>query len=507
MSEFSDLLKKYVKRQHISNKKLADEMGINRTLLQKYLTGSRFPSSKTQVEQIAGRLMLSPDEHEQLMTCYTIEEMGKALYSQRKQIVDMISHFSYLIGTAPASRRIFNTTITPPTGSVFLQGKEAIIVSVQEVVGLEASAAEDPCTIQIIMQPEQEDMMMALKMACLSSDISVHQLICMNQEPAANKDTNSSEQRRGSKKKSAVSIGTQHNYNLQILSQIIPLLLSLDRYKASFYYGQPDTNMGSMSLWPYLIMTPHYCLLFDSKISQAIFTNDEQVHKACEARFHLIASRCFSASEEYNGFNEQMTYYFSKMPCSASLQIDPCLAFGITRDMLAELMLMNANGVEDVWVFLSQTLEEQIKTAVASGKCAHVNFFTREGMHLFLQAGRLDEYPSNIYRPVSVSNRKKLLQTFVEMIRSGILKSYLLKEDMLVDRHLIIQQLKGNEICLVCKMGAQRKTLVFKEQSLKDAFVDFFEYLPQSKFVYSLEETLAYIQECMDSLPGESDTL
>ena len=66
MSDYGECLKKYIKENGISVRRLSIETEINRTLLQKYLSGDRLPKSIREVEHISECLMLSPEKQEKL---------------------------------------------------------------------------------------------------------------------------------------------------------------------------------------------------------------------------------------------------------------------------------------------------------------------------------------------------------------------------------------------------------------------------------------------------------
>lgn len=63
MSTFSDLLKQHINDKGISVRKLSMELEIDRTLLQKYMSGSRTPKNHLEVRKIAKGISLIPQRN------------------------------------------------------------------------------------------------------------------------------------------------------------------------------------------------------------------------------------------------------------------------------------------------------------------------------------------------------------------------------------------------------------------------------------------------------------
>lgn len=90
MSQFSELLREYIKKKDITIKALAEKCGIDRTYLHKILKGERKVPSVDFVENISLQLMLSTEDKSRLMELYNISEMGEDVYNRRKQVSKII---------------------------------------------------------------------------------------------------------------------------------------------------------------------------------------------------------------------------------------------------------------------------------------------------------------------------------------------------------------------------------------------------------------------------------
>ena len=93
LSLFSEKLSKYVTQKNIKVYQLSRLSGIERTWLQKMLTGSRKPSNKTQILLLAQALSLTNGETEELLDLYSILEMGEEKWNRRRNVMRLIQSF------------------------------------------------------------------------------------------------------------------------------------------------------------------------------------------------------------------------------------------------------------------------------------------------------------------------------------------------------------------------------------------------------------------------------
>ena len=77
MSLFSEMLARFVDSKSIKIYQLANLCGIERSWLQKMLTGKRKPADQEQVMNLSQALALTYTETQQLMNAYRILEMGE----------------------------------------------------------------------------------------------------------------------------------------------------------------------------------------------------------------------------------------------------------------------------------------------------------------------------------------------------------------------------------------------------------------------------------------------
>ena len=129
--EFSVLLDYLIKNSSYSIKKLAEETNINRTVLQKYISGDRFPSSYANIEKIADKLTLSKQQREHLYNVYKIEKVGYHKYECLKSIKQIIENISY---PKDVSDYDFNIDYTFDSVSNFATNKDELVMIVRYLI-------------------------------------------------------------------------------------------------------------------------------------------------------------------------------------------------------------------------------------------------------------------------------------------------------------------------------------------------------------------------------------
>ena len=95
MSLFSEMLARFVDSKSIKIYQLANLCGIERSWLQKMLTGKRKPADQEQVMNLSQALALTYTETQQLMNAYRILEMGEENWLRRNSVLKLLKSFRH----------------------------------------------------------------------------------------------------------------------------------------------------------------------------------------------------------------------------------------------------------------------------------------------------------------------------------------------------------------------------------------------------------------------------
>lgn len=83
MSEFSDLLSRYISEKNIKVYSLLKYCNLDRSTMYQIINGKRNPSSKEVFDKIAEFLHLTPSEHQRFEEAYLISKIGAETYYSR----------------------------------------------------------------------------------------------------------------------------------------------------------------------------------------------------------------------------------------------------------------------------------------------------------------------------------------------------------------------------------------------------------------------------------------
>ena len=90
MIVFSELLKSFINEKNISVKKLAANVQMDRTLIQKYMSGSRGPKNYREVQKLADGMMLLPEQQGELLDAYYRNLYGDKTYEGYRKIAETL---------------------------------------------------------------------------------------------------------------------------------------------------------------------------------------------------------------------------------------------------------------------------------------------------------------------------------------------------------------------------------------------------------------------------------
>ena len=93
MSTFSECCRQLLSESESSVYEISKESGLDRTSIQRMITGKRMPSIQF-VEKFCDHLRITPIERAELLELYRIEKIGKELYQNRMYIKNMIENLT-----------------------------------------------------------------------------------------------------------------------------------------------------------------------------------------------------------------------------------------------------------------------------------------------------------------------------------------------------------------------------------------------------------------------------
>ena len=254
MKNFSCVLSEFVKDRKVNISALSSETGIERTLLHKFISGTRTPSDIKIVLKLSEGLMLSCDEKENLCSSYRFTSLGEEGYENCR-----------------TAQRIFSTLSNFSRPDIFKEciSAEKLIPSViydrlSVSLTIHRMISESSCKrILIISPPLYSNISGELTAACMSRpEISIIQILSFS--PC---DT---------------------GRNLRTLEKILPLLLFCDDYTPLINYSRTSETD---SILPNIIITEKYAFCFSRECDRGILHTRSDILKFYRNSFDRTAEK------------------------------------------------------------------------------------------------------------------------------------------------------------------------------------------------------------------------
>ena len=259
MIVFSELLKSFINEKNISVKKLAANIQMDRTLIQKYMSGSRVPKNYREVQKLAGGMMLLPEQQGELLDAYYRNLYGDKTYEGYRKIMETLEGMKDFRMKEPASPGIFPYIVTaePREESEYVRhGKMEVEQAFICVLRKECErAGEEPLLIRMMMQPDQNEMLKLLLHAVGGRNVTLEHIICLDCDG-------------------------NNNENIMLIFSVLALAAECGAYHVYYYYDDIRSHINEMTLLPNMVLAGESVFLCNRDRSECMI-----LHKSAAAEF------------------------------------------------------------------------------------------------------------------------------------------------------------------------------------------------------------------------------
>lgn len=472
MSTYGEYLKKYIKEKGISVRKLSIETNINRTLLQKYLSGDRLPKNIEEVEHISECLMLSPEKQEKLKEGYNRSCYGIKRYESFLMIRDILNGLvDFQLNTSikeDRNRKIVNQKekklflsdyrkCEVCLGAMEVENMLRIIINEQIFSGQKSKLC-------ILSQPEVGKLLSIVLSVCVGQSIEIEQIVCLDED------------------------FSDGNSNMHIVYSMLPMLFSNIDYQSFYYYDKKDAHINSMSLLPVLIVTENCGMVCNAGMDESLVFYDEESVNFYLRQYQKIKTRTNLLTGHLRSITEWMSFIRNFVIEMATAQIcigeTPCFTACLDERMFTSYLTLEN---EDRCFLIDVLSDNRNKLMQNKGI---VNIFSESGLREFMETGRSNEYPDNCYCPFSPSDRRIILERAIHLAEEGVIlynmtNSFFLKLDksllIYINEKIVFQYQK--KYCL-------GQYFHINERTVRQEFQDFVNFAKKNKWIYGENETL-----------------
>lgn len=480
MSLFSEYLAEIKVRRNLTCAQIAQMCNKNTKDVFCWIGGKYIPESWKQLEIIVDRLQLSEEEGEKLKNAYERTLIGEEKYACHRKIIEFFQVLQQVGDDYLQFQEqdIVNVREVKLPEFVQLNNKMEILRWIQNILDYLTSQKEKKLYLNIqVMNPE---IMMLLNLFCTNTtNCKIEEIIYLKVE-----EKNAGE------------------HNLQVLKGIAEVLVQRNSIEI---YGQDEVNFekGFSENW---ILSEDFICCFDEELSGGMLsTNTEWVQFFLDSFEDIKASGRNVGIKRYEESHGLPAFVFPYSDfIGRSIEYMPCTGCCLTRAMLEQYIYSTIPDREA----LIQGIMEYYARLTGAEELEWHTFFFREGMLEFMDTGRIDAVPDILYERPSVATRCEVLERMIDFSKEGKICYHMVKDGRLpLMKNLHVEQMNGVTKSLIIDMHFEddrKERFEIEDEEFRTNFWNFFEYLEKGGYAYSVQETIAYMEEVLEEYRGRS---
>lgn len=467
MSQFSDLLSIYIKESPYNVKNLANKIQMDRTILQKYISGNRFPTSYACIEKIVSHLTLTDQQKYDLKKAYQIEELGLDQYRYLLKIKSIVENIHYI---EPLS---FTTEYQFNINKSCASNLDDLLTFTQFILN---DAATTDHKLQICLPASNKIYELISHTVCLNEHLSLEHLLYLDNDIS----------------------NYQNMYNLTQFENCFPTLLS-NRCTIRYIYQHSNSTFNSQNMYPYSIHSQNYTLLINNKLDSGMLLKDE-----INAYLHTQFDQLFMKASPYSSYHYSNSGYLSLHPLFnkeilsfSSLQRKPSVLFVLDNDMIERHLIEHKEKILNDLDFY----KKHINSILLSDEF-HL-YFTKGGLLELIQTGVIDDISSSLITPFDNEEIQLLLHRLININKHNHnFYLHLIKEDFKFPENCLIAYQEDHEVLFGVKAKKGYHSFILNEPTIKREMFHLDILTNIENFIYTEEETLQFIEE---SIPHTKD--
>ena len=482
MDSFGELLKKHMLASGLNILQYAKLTGVDRNNIQRYLNNKRTPSAET-FHSLLQPLQLRTFDKEELETAYAVNLVGADIYYQRLYIKELLENFSVIYENERGHQSYEYTgnhnVASCTDGQIHsIQGRNNTLHVFQSELNRTVNSHTKP-VLSVFLPPEPGlEYLNHVLTAVANPDKRILQITQILYLVKSNSDI----------------LETQ-NHNLKTLATSLSLSFSTQfLYDAYFYYDNYISNTNEGLLFPYHAIFNDSLLLFSQDFESAVLCKEPQLFNIYSNQFRCQLNKCRCFSGTSSGLSDFIVIVLEKMSTSQYeywLEYSPCLLSVGTAEMARTLLRDDLNNRE---VFLAQVIARIEQGQSHSGVPYH--FFSEQGLVDFLETGTCLEFPLTYAKIIPMEYRLILLERLLEVCVNDKQILRIINPNTLRLSDYLSISLTDSAVNVFNYINDNAWNMItIPETGLYHAFLDFIKHLPESRYLYSKEETITILEK------------
>ena len=336
-------------------------------------------------------------------------------------------------------------------------------VNVVNLLGvvLSAETEEEAPAIKVIAQPEgnRELMSCLTTITSTESELSVEHIICIDNRSAS----------------------SDNAYNINILKEIMPLIVSGASYAPYYYYDDVRSHINQFSSFPNIIITSRYAMLISYDLDKAVISGFGEFIDMQKSIFEDMKKRCDKYVQALPGPLDILSYYEQVVDGA--------------EDIMRKYAKFDLPHIDEA---VELIIDRVRRYREGMEKKVEISFCTKQGFRNFMETGIITEIPSIYYTPFDKDVRLLMVKRLYEAMKKGI---YRLK--ILDDRFNIrnISFACYNEYSMTYCYNHPIKGMLafgFRERSTVTSIYEYFTTLEEQHLLLSDAETEQFVKEVLE---------
>lgn len=476
--KFNEMLRELIEKSDYTIYALSKQSGVNRTTIQKSLSGDRI-LSKEQLGAILPFLHLTPHEKNDLFKLHQIEQMGFTTYLRCEHIKNLAEN----INEEKNSEYSFHYNEKMHPNKLKLpyscQKQYPILNLIYHLIG-DISHTEKAPYVYLF---------------CPFDDLFVSDILSLFQKDdyANLKITHVIPFVKGGKTNEVSAIT-----NVKMLSFILPFIFNNCTDYIAYYYYEESLLSKMQIPFPYYLITNKHVLLISGDYQTALLL-DAKMHdyylktflNLCKESKNLIqhTSSSLALTNQCPGAHPQESYYsLNRQPCIL-LCIDSDIPERLIHDSCFQKQTIISNLVEQHYYL------KRFKETLTA--------FSLDGLDKFCKDGEISGYPRELYRPFTPQERRTILEQILQFNSSKTNQFFIINDKHFHPSEKFSFYSNGIDAFFTYLEGNNCKICTIHETSITFAIKDFMEHAVEQHFFYSIQESNTMIYNAILRIPTD----
>lgn len=487
MSKFSKHLENYMNDREITVAELAAETGMDRVTLYRYIKGTRTPSDVATVEKILDALRIRVAEKQEFLEEYDRLILGEQVVDSYQYVNKLLKELKYISQNIYLQEHTWKEFVEMPLNEnvIVLNSQKEIELCVISLYEEVFKANDQDASIHFLMQPTYAPIQELMVSSFLGKNIKIEQIVCLEQS-------------------------IQKSYrNLEVFRQLLPACFADMDYEVRYYYSYLTEHINEMSWMPNVILSGSYVLCFDYNMEKGIFVNNKDYASLMHEQYAFFRKNSEPFLIKTEGLDCTQQLYKAMLgdfkdsstmedKTVNTLFVQPCLGMCVSSDVyeeylhplpMKEYFIQGMAATRGDWDGL---------THLHSGEnlpLDTVNYFQLSGLKDFMEHGRIREFPSGFYKPLSQETCKTLLKRMFVLLSEGNMKYKILSDQVEMPSNMCFYLGGDKRMFMNLVKDDAFIQIQIVERGICQVFSQYLKYLEDKRILSDSEEAEVLLKE------------